>query len=133
MKYNLFIIVSFIIGTLNVSARDLPPYDATGVRNPMVKPVIKPEEKPVQTQQVQEKQERESRQKEINAFIAKCRIEGIIIKNNMCIAMINDREIKPGDKVADDNDIYVSDITLKSITFTLDNQNVIYYLIQEEK
>jgi hypothetical protein len=130
---NKVLCICILISGYAVCGRDLPTYDAAGIRNPMVKPVLVPEKPAEPTPQIKEKQIRANRNKEINDFIKKCRIEGIVIKNNVCIAMINDREIKPGDKVTDDNDIYVSSITLQSITFTLDNQSVTYYLTQEEK
>jgi len=98
-------------------------YDATGIRDPMVKFMPKKIEIVPKTKKIAQ-----VRQKEIFKIIKKCAIEGVVISNSRRLALINDRLLAEGDRILPDYDVIIYKIDYKYIKFSLDGQIVTYPL-----
>lgn len=124
--------VVLLTGGLTIFARDVPTYDPSGMRDPMVRPVEERTESPVPETEEARTREREDRTRELQDFIARARIEGVVVSQTQRVALVNDRPLTIGEAVADDSHIYIANITAHSIVFRLDSYYVTYYLIHDD-
>jgi len=98
-------------------------YDSIGIRDPMVKTMIKKNDAADQKNKGSQ-----NRIREIYKVLKRCRIEGVVISANKKLVLINDRLLAEGDKIMPDCDIYIYKIEGKLIKLSLDSQIVTYSL-----
>jgi hypothetical protein len=102
-------------------------YDAAGVRDPLVKPLRLPMGK-TGTQQTGTLQLRQSRRADIERVLATCRIEGVVMSAQLRMAVINDRLLSEGDRLAPDVAVRIAHISVDQIVFALDEDTYDYKL-----
>ncbi|GEM_PF-2003173 len=102
-------------------------YDATGVRDPLVKPLNVPIRE-TGSLQVATLQTRQSRRAEIERLLATCRIEGVVVSAALRMAVINDRLLGEGDRLAPDVAVRIARISVDRIVFALDKDTYDYKL-----
>lgn len=95
-------------------------YDASGARDPMVKPISLPLSQTGDTGMAAVAA-RETRRADIARVLATCTIEGVAISPTMRMAVINDRLLCEGDRLAPDVAIRIARISLDRIVFVLDD------------
>jgi len=119
-------LVSGAAATNDVSAvRAL--YDAAGVRDPLIKPHSVPA-RAAGSLQNPAAQTRQSRRADIERVLATCRIEGVVVSANLRMAVINDRLLGEGDRLAPDVAVRIAQIGLDRIVFALDEDTYDYKL-----
>ena len=122
----------FLAGLASLAFTVNAAYDATGVRDPMVRPLRFAGARGTNGTSSAHATG-EGRRQEIGRILAACRIEGVVISDNDRLVLINDKLLREGDRVSAECDVYVAKIEFKSITFSLDDQTVTYTLTPSKR
>ena len=101
-------------------------YDATGLRDPMVKPLF------VSATNLlggaASPQSAQARRADIERVVLAARIEGVAISARTRGAIINDRLVREGDPIAPGQAVRIVRIERDRIVFVLDNETYDFYL-----
>lgn len=100
-------------------------YDATGLRDPMIRPLFVAV---TNTAAARTPQTAHTRRADIERAVLAARIEGVAISARSRAAIINDRLVREGDPLAPGQAVRVLRIERDRIVFVLDTETYDYYL-----